>query len=224
MKICVFAPHPDDELVGAGGSILKWLEKGHDIHLIYVSDGRAAYTYERKMGRLMETEETQISEDDLAGIRMREIDEVINFLGIPEENVHKLKLRDQDVKNQIPLGVEKSKDIIQGAERVLLPSRNSVHEDHEATYEIATKAAREVNLNGAEFYVYALYVDNKAPKDKRVKIDVKNFRKKAHQALLLYKSQRFIQTVSQSYDWVKERKREKFGVFRLEDLRKFYNF
>ncbi len=41
MKIIIFAPHPDDEVFGAGGSILKWLEDGHNIHIIWFTDGRA---------------------------------------------------------------------------------------------------------------------------------------------------------------------------------------
>jgi LmbE family N-acetylglucosaminyl deacetylase len=224
MKIYIFAPHPDDELVGAGGSIIKWMDEGHDVHIIYVSDGRAAYTFERKMGRLVETEATQISQDDLAGLRMREIDEVREFLGIPEEKIHKLMLRDQDVKNQIALGIEKGKELIEDADRIVLPSKNSVHEDHNATYEIATQAAKKAGLDDAEFFVYTLYIDNKAPKDKRVKIKVKNYRERAHEALLLYKSQQYIKTVRKSYEWVKGRKYEKFGVFYLSDLGEYYNF
>ena len=45
MKIVVFAPHPDDEIYGAGGSILKWMEEGHDLHIVYVTDNRALITY-----------------------------------------------------------------------------------------------------------------------------------------------------------------------------------
>jgi len=54
MKIIIFAPNPDDEIAGCG-SMLKWRDEGHDIEIIIVSDGRAAYTYERKMGRLIES-------------------------------------------------------------------------------------------------------------------------------------------------------------------------
>ncbi len=28
MKIVIFAPHPDDEIYGCSGSILKWMEEG----------------------------------------------------------------------------------------------------------------------------------------------------------------------------------------------------
>ncbi|GAH34396.1 unnamed protein product, partial [marine sediment metagenome] len=38
MKIVVFAPHPDDEIFGCGGSILKWMDEGYDVHIVYVTD------------------------------------------------------------------------------------------------------------------------------------------------------------------------------------------
>lgn len=40
MKIVVFAPHPDDEIFGCGGSILKWMDEGNDVHIVYVTDNR----------------------------------------------------------------------------------------------------------------------------------------------------------------------------------------
>ncbi|MGV9199818.1 MAG: PIG-L deacetylase family protein [Promethearchaeia archaeon] len=224
MKIVIFAPHPDDELVAAGGSILKWQEEGHEINICYVSDGRAAYTFERKMGRLIETEKTQISEDDLAGIRMREIDKVIEFLGLPQKNIHKFGLPDQDVKNRIELGVEKSKPIIIDADRIVLPSNHNTHEDHQATFNIGIQTAQELNLENAEFYIYALYVRNKAPKDKQIKIKMKEYREKVREALMHYKSQRFIKPVRTYYDVMKHKTYERFGVFNLEDLGKYENF
>ncbi|MFO8019443.1 MAG: PIG-L family deacetylase [Promethearchaeia archaeon] len=224
MKIVVFAPHPDDELVGAGGSILKWQEEGHKIHICYVSDGRAAYTFERKTGRLIESKETQISEDDLAEIRMREIDEVIEFLGLPQENIHKFGLPDQNVKNRIELGVEKTKPIIIDADRIVLPSNHNSHEDHQATFDIVMDAAQDLSLEKTEFYIYALYVVNKAPKEKQKKMKIKDYRGKVRKALMLYKSQRFIKPVRSYYDAIKYKRVERFGVFKLSDLGEYENF
>ena len=31
-KILVFAAHPDDEILGCGGSAAKWVTQGHDVH------------------------------------------------------------------------------------------------------------------------------------------------------------------------------------------------
>jgi len=74
LKIIVFAPHPDDESYGAGGSIMKWLEEGNDIHIIWFTDGRAGYRKSREENTLDDCEATKISEDQLAKIRLAEAD------------------------------------------------------------------------------------------------------------------------------------------------------
>lgn len=224
MKIVVFAPHPDDELAGAGGSMLKWMDDGHDVHVIIATDGRAAYTYERKLGRLIESDVTQISEEELVEIRMKEIDVVVEFMGLSSKNIHKFKLPDQDLNSYVKEGIERSKDIIKDADRIVLPSNNNSHVDHQATYDIAVGAAKELGLNNIEFYGYVLYVENKTPKDRQVNIGIVEYRERVHNALGLYKSQLPITIVTMYYDLVKRKRKERFGVYRLEDVGKFYNF
>ena len=36
-KILIIAPHPDDELFGCGGTIIKWQEASHEVHVIYLT-------------------------------------------------------------------------------------------------------------------------------------------------------------------------------------------
>lgn len=36
-KILIIAPHPDDELFGCGGTILKWQEASHEVHTVYLT-------------------------------------------------------------------------------------------------------------------------------------------------------------------------------------------
>ena len=53
MKIVIFAPHPDDEIMGCGGGILKWIEEGHDVHIIYVTDNRAVISWGLKVNEVI---------------------------------------------------------------------------------------------------------------------------------------------------------------------------
>ncbi|WP_031548015.1 PIG-L deacetylase family protein [Salinicoccus luteus] len=39
MNILVFAPHNDDEVLGAGGTIAKYAKAGHDVHICEVTSG-----------------------------------------------------------------------------------------------------------------------------------------------------------------------------------------
>jgi len=41
-KIVVFAPHPDDETLGCGGTIAKRVREGYDILIIFMTCGRNA--------------------------------------------------------------------------------------------------------------------------------------------------------------------------------------
>ncbi len=38
-KILVVVAHPDDEVLGCGGSIAKWSKDGHDIHILIMAEG-----------------------------------------------------------------------------------------------------------------------------------------------------------------------------------------
>ncbi len=70
MKIAIFAAHPDDELIGCGGTILKALSEGHEVELVFATSGDLS---ERK-------------------IREREVKEIYGKLNI---NYHFLRLKDR---------------------------------------------------------------------------------------------------------------------------------
>lgn len=38
MKIMIISPHPDDETLGAGGSILKFKDLGYEIYWLNITD------------------------------------------------------------------------------------------------------------------------------------------------------------------------------------------
>ena len=39
MNILVFAPHPDDEILGVGGTIAKKVRQGHQVYVCVVTKG-----------------------------------------------------------------------------------------------------------------------------------------------------------------------------------------
>ena len=38
-KILIIAAHPDDEILGCGGTILKNIKLGNKVNVLYISDG-----------------------------------------------------------------------------------------------------------------------------------------------------------------------------------------
>ena len=39
MKYLIIAAHPDDEVLGCGGSMAKWAKKGHEVHVLIMAEG-----------------------------------------------------------------------------------------------------------------------------------------------------------------------------------------
>ena len=39
MNILIIAAHPDDEVLGCGGSIAKWTKEGKNVHVLIMAEG-----------------------------------------------------------------------------------------------------------------------------------------------------------------------------------------
>lgn len=227
MKIVVFAPHPDDEVYGCGGSILKWMEEGHDMHIIYITDNRVLITWGLKDGSLIKEEIQEyidMTEDQIAEIALKEACDAAKGFGFINENVHLLKIHDQDAINKIDLGIKLSKDIIKDSDRIVLPSNKNNHKDHQATHEIAKGAAKELNLENTEFYVYAIYNILRAPKEKQIKIKITKYRDKLYDIMKNYKTQLCFRDTRLGWETLTRKVTERFGIFTYEDIGKFVNF
>lgn len=80
-KIICFAPHPDDEILGCGGSLLKAKAKGYDITMVYLSLGEYASPI--------------YSPKKLAMIRKAETKKVCHLLGT--KNIYYLNIPDNQI-------------------------------------------------------------------------------------------------------------------------------
>jgi LmbE family N-acetylglucosaminyl deacetylase len=227
MKIVIFAPHPDDEVYGCGGSILKWMAEGHDVHVIYVTDNCALITWGRKHDALVEEEAKEyinLSEEEIGKIGLEEARKVAKAFGFPKSNVHLFEFHDQDAMNQIEKGIKLTKEIIKDADRLVIPSDNNNHVDHQATHSMAKTAAQELDLVHLEFYVYALYNLITAPIEKQVKIRMEEYRDKLYELMKIYKTQITLSSSRLGWEALKRKRKERFGVFFLQDAGKYYNF
>lgn len=73
LRILVVAPHPDDDLIGCGGSMAMHLKKGNEVFVIYVTNGDA--------------ECRQFQPDDFTKIRKEETLKAGRCLGLKAENL-----------------------------------------------------------------------------------------------------------------------------------------
>lgn len=125
MKVLVISPHPDDETLGGGGTILKYIDKGAEVHwcyfTLYFSDSSKEYKNERK----------KIVEDITHAYGFKDK----FFLGFPAGELDKVGIR---------VLIEKLSDVIQRVKPEVIYSTGytDVNSDHDYVYRtlmIATK-------------------------------------------------------------------------------------
>jgi bacillithiol biosynthesis deacetylase BshB1 len=124
-KIIVFGPHPDDQELGMGGTIAKFVEQGHDVLLVDMTNG----------------EPTPYGDPET---RAKEAARAAKILGVERRLVG---LRNREVTHSI-----EARHLIAGiirehkAEIVFTPYFEDAHPDHVATTRIVEDARFDAKL------------------------------------------------------------------------------
>lgn len=126
MRVLVIAPHPDDEVLGCGGTIAKYAEKGHEIYVCIVTKGCKPLFDEKSV---LQVRAECIEADRLLGVK-----ETI-FLDYPAamlETVERYKLNDSFV------------NLVQNLnpEEVYIPHRGDMQLDHKLVVDASMVALR----------------------------------------------------------------------------------
>jgi len=127
-KILCFAPHPDDEILGCGGSLIKAIKKSYQVHLCYITFG--------------EQGSATINPKDLKQIRKKEAIKVCHHLTIPSSNIHFLGIPDNEI-NWHDLGAMKKIMVlvrIIKPDIVYLPHERENYHDHQQTNLLVMRA------------------------------------------------------------------------------------
>jgi len=165
----VFAPHPDDETFGMGGSLLLAAKQGIQTHVVFVTDGALggegnpeALVKERMKEATAATAELQVDE--------------IYFFG---ESDRGLKLTD-------PL-LDKTESLLRKIEprSIFIPTPMEYHPDHRVTAEVAWQSARRISDFPIDVYSYE--ISTLAPIN--VLIDVSEVADKKYDVVKMYASQ-----------------------------------
>lgn len=123
-RVLIFSPHPDDDIISMGGTFIRLVDQGHDVHVAYQVSGNIAVTdeeairfadfvndFNEKLGFdaqkssevlasvkafAVNKKSSEIDTEELRAIKglMREGEAkaTCRYVGIPDENVHFLKL------------------------------------------------------------------------------------------------------------------------------------
>ena len=178
MKVLVISPHPDDEVLGCGGTIAKYLNEGVDVFLCIVTK---AYTPEWSNQFLRN--------------RPKEIQNVNRILGIKKTylldfpTVKLDTIPQKDLNDALANVVNKIKPNI-----VYIPSKGDLNKDHRIVFECALTALRPITHKVGRILTYETLsetewgrpIESFAP---NVYIDISDTFNKKIESMKAYKSE-----------------------------------
>lgn len=120
MNVLVVSPHPDDETLGAGGTILRYKDEGHKVYWLNITAILTEYGWDK--------EKVQKKEDQI-----QRINKFYDFDGFLDLKLPTSRLESIDTANII----EKIGSYIMEIEPnvMILPDYNDVHSDHKKVFE-----------------------------------------------------------------------------------------
>lgn len=129
--ILVLAPHTDDGELGAGGSIARWAEEGHDIHYVAFSACQTA-----------------IPDGWPTDVLRNEVTEATKQLGIRPDRLHVLDFEvrrfARDRQEILQSMVELNRELEPGL--VLLPTPDDLHQDHQVVAGEGLRAFKQTSM------------------------------------------------------------------------------
>jgi LmbE family N-acetylglucosaminyl deacetylase len=160
MNVLCLNAHPDDLEIMAGGTIAKWINEGHQFHVLTFTDG----VWTSPDGIVMRDRQEALIEENKAA----------DVLGYTVENLQyqamELKFQDKHVC-EVLQRIDKLK-----IDTILCPWEKDLHHDHEVVSRIAMSASRriprlimgQINFYLRDFFTPNLFVDISATWSKKI--------------------------------------------------------
>ena len=148
-RAIVFAPHPDDETLGCGGTIARKLSEGYDISVVFLTDGRYALR-ELGVSRPTPFEMKEMRRDD--ALRATRI------LGLREKNLVFLDFEDRTLGKHARLVQKKIVEVFEDVSpvEVFFPQAKEHNIDHRVTNMIVRQAIEKSDVHPIEYqYIIA---------------------------------------------------------------------
>ncbi|AMN68907.1 LmbE-like protein [Psychrobacter sp. P11G5] len=165
-RVCIFAPHPDDEVLGCGGLLQQLAINGNPIILIHVTNGTQSHP-----------DSKIYPPDQLDIIRPQESVNALAVLGVAHQvTTIALELTDGEVFAAQAQFTEKLAAIIQPDDILVTPFIHDGHPDHEATGQVVAAFAKQHHLACYQVLIWAWHwaqpADSRIPWHSAVRVDL----------------------------------------------------
>jgi LmbE family N-acetylglucosaminyl deacetylase len=182
----VLAPHPDDETLGCGATIMRKRAAGTLVHVVIAADGRYAYP------------SSKLSVEVLVGIREEEAHRACAMLGLASENITFLRLEDRRLAEHRGLLRDRLLDFVDtmDPDEIFVSSTIDSHPDHRVLAELGRELAQVRRNRPLALYEYPVWFWD--PRVWRFRdllelrpriVRTEEFRTRKHQAIAAYRSQ-----------------------------------
>ena len=168
-RVLVLSPHPDDDVFGCGGTIIRHLAQGHEVFVCYLTDGSGGIPGKKAQ--------------EVAAIRQQEATEAAGILGVLPANLHFMGAPDGHLQANTET-VRQLADLLGHIrpDLIYLPSFTDNHTDHFQT-NLLLKAVLKKPVMLSVYEIWTPFVPNRLV-DISEWIDQKTAAMRAHQSQL----------------------------------------
>lgn len=141
----VFAPHPDDETLGCGGTLIRKKQADAAVKIVFMTDGSRSHA-------------SLMAPSELRNIRHREALQAAQTLGVAAEDVIFLGFEDGQLAQSVAAAVERVSDLLalDPPAEVFVPYYRDPPADHQATTQVVMAALRRLSLSPT-IYTYPIW-------------------------------------------------------------------
>jgi LmbE family N-acetylglucosaminyl deacetylase len=143
-RVVIVAPHPDDEVLGAGGLIQVALSRDLSVQVVAVTNGEGSHPHSRVPSTI-----------DFAAVRSRESCVALRRLGWDEPRITHLQIPDGSVARRRAQLDAALADKLRPGDLCVAPWRHDGHPDHDACGQSALAVSRAIGATTLGYLVWA---------------------------------------------------------------------
>lgn len=139
-RCLVLAPHPDDEVLGCGGTIAQKVRNGADVWIIFLTDGRHG---------------VDGPSEDAVAVRKAEAMRAAQALGVSSDRLLFFGYEDGRLSESVNQGIERIQRLVESLQvnALFIPYRRDSHPDHHAAWVIG-EACRRNDIRVLEYPIW----------------------------------------------------------------------